>query len=77
MSTTTVRLDDEEERMLDRVAAAHGGRSNALKAGLRLLDAHDRRAAALSALIADWSDDDEQVDEPTVAALSERYRLAP
>lgn len=77
VATTTVRLDDDEERMLDRLAAAHGGRSNVLKAGLRLLADHERRIDALAALIEQWDDHGGPTDESTVATLAERYGLAP
>jgi predicted transcriptional regulator len=53
VSTITVRLDPEEEEMLDRLAEIHGGRSGALRAGLRLLAANTAGQAALAGLLAE------------------------
>jgi Arc/MetJ-type ribon-helix-helix transcriptional regulator len=75
MATTTVRLDPEEEKTLDELAEAHGGRSNALRAGLRLLAAEEQRRTALSDLLADWERESGPVSDETVAAMSERYAL--
>ena len=54
MATTTVRLDPDEELALDELAEIHGGRSNALRIGLRLLAAENHRHAALAGLLTDW-----------------------
>ena len=75
MATTTVRLDPEEERTLDELAEIHGGRSNALRAGLRLLAADTRRQAELAELLCDWESEAGPVDDEAVAAMVDRYRL--
>ncbi len=75
MSTTTVRLDPDEEETLDELAEVHGGRSNALRAGLRLLAAETRRRAALADLLDDWEQETGPVDDDAVAAMSDRYDL--
>ncbi len=75
MATTTVRLDPDEEHTLDELAEIHGGRSNALRAGLRLLAAETQRHAALADLLADWEHEAGPVDEDAVAAMSDRYGL--
>lgn len=75
MATTTVRLDPEEEHTLDELAELHGGRSNALRLGLRLLAAETRRHAALANLLTDWELEAGTVDEGAVAAMSSRYGL--
>jgi Arc/MetJ-type ribon-helix-helix transcriptional regulator len=77
MATTTVRLDPDEEATLDELAELHGGRSNALRAGLRLLAAETRRRAALAELLEVWEHDAGPVDDDAVAAMADRYRLAP
>lgn len=77
MATTTVRLDEDEERMLDRLAATYGGRSNALKAGLRLLDDRARRLDSLAMLVEQWNEDSSPIDEQDVATIARRYGLAP
>ncbi len=75
MATTTVRLDPDEEQTLDELAEIHGGRSNALRAGLRLLADETRRNAALADLLGDWEHESGPVDEGEVAAMSARYGL--
>lgn len=77
VATTTVRLDPDEERTLDELAAIHGGRSNALRAGLRLLAAETERRRALAELLSDWEREAGPVDEDAVAAMTDRYHLDP
>jgi Arc/MetJ-type ribon-helix-helix transcriptional regulator len=75
MSTTTVRLDPDEELTLDQLAQIHGGRSNALREGLKLLAASTQRHGALTELLRDWDQEAGPVDERSVAAMAERYDL--
>jgi predicted transcriptional regulator len=75
MATTTVRLDPDEERTLDELAEIHGGRSNALRVGLRLLAAETQRHSALADLLTEWEHEAGPVDEDAVAAMSDRYGL--
>ena len=75
MATTTVRLDPDDEHTLDELAEIHGGRSNALRVGLRLLAAETQRHAALADLLSDWEHEAGPVDEGAVAAMSDRYGL--
>jgi predicted transcriptional regulator len=75
MSTTTVRLDPDEEHTLDQLAEIHGGRSNALRQGLKLLAASAQRHAALADLLRDWDREAGVVDDQSIAAMAERYEL--
>jgi predicted transcriptional regulator len=75
MSTTTVRLDPDEEHTLDQLAEIHGGRSNALRQGLKLLAASTQRHAALAELLREWDREAGAVDEFSIAAIAERYEL--
>lgn len=75
MSTTTVRLDPEEERTLDELAEIHGGRSNALRQGLKLLAESTKRQAALADLLSDWEAEAGTVDDAAVATMVARYAL--
>ena len=77
VATTTVRLDPDEERVLDELASKHGGRSNALRVGLKLLAAEAHRQTALADLLADWDRESGPVSDDDVLAMSERYGLAP
>ncbi len=52
MSTTTVRLDDEDEALLDMLAPEYGGRSSAIRQALRNLAADRRRQDALRSFLA-------------------------
>lgn len=75
MATTTVRLDPDEERTLNELAEIHGGRSNALRQGLRMLATTTRQQAALAELLRDWQGEAGPVDDEAVAAMAERYDL--
>lgn len=75
MATTTVRLDPDEEHALDELAKIHGGRSNALRVGLRLLAAENQRHTALADLLVDWETEAGPVDDEAVAAMSDRFGL--
>ena len=75
MATTTVRLDPDEEQTLDELAELHGGRSNALRQGLRLLAADTHRRSALADLLLDWEREAGPVSEEAVAAMTERFAL--
>ncbi len=73
MTTTTVRLDEEELAMLDLLAPEFGGRSSALRTALRQLAATRQRAAALDALLDAWAATDGPVDEEAVRAMADRF----
>lgn len=70
MATTTVRLSEEEERVLTALAEEYGGRSNVLREGLRILGERQRHRVALGALLDEW----EQEDGPSSEANLERMR---
>ncbi len=75
MGTTTVRLDDEDEALLDVLAPEYGGRSSAIRHALRLLAADRRRQNALRSFVAEWDTDEGPIDERDVAAMAERFGL--
>ena len=75
MSTTTVRLDDEDEALLDILAPEYGGRSSAIRQALRSLAADRKRQHALSAFLAEWDTEEGPIEEEDVAAMAERYGL--
>ena len=75
MGTTTVRLDDEYEQILDKLAQEFGGRSSAIRQALRFFAADRERRAALSAFVEAWSIEAGPIDEDAVAAVAERYGL--
>ena len=75
MATTTVRLDDNEEAELDRLAAIYGGRSNALREGLRRLTSDALAHSHLAKLLAEWEAEDGPVSEQAIAAAIRQYDL--
>jgi Arc/MetJ-type ribon-helix-helix transcriptional regulator len=75
MSTTTVRLDEEDEALLDMLAPDYGGRSSAIRHALRALAADRRRQAALRSFLEDWDAEDGPVDEQDITAMVDRYGL--
>lgn len=75
VSTTTVRLDDEEEALLDLIAPDYGGRSGAIRAAVRSLAEERRRREALRAFVDEWDAESGPVDETEVEAMAERFGL--
>lgn len=75
MSTTTVRLDDEDEALLDMLAPEYGGRSSAIRQALRNLAADRRRQDALLSFLADWDAQEGPIDDMDIAAMADRYGL--
>ncbi len=75
MSTTTVRLDAEEEAILDMLAPEYGGRSSAIRQALRNLAADRRRHDALRSFLAEWDAEEDQIDQEDIAAMADRYGL--
>lgn len=75
MSTTTVRLDEHDEQILDELAPAYGGRSNAIRQALRRLSAEVERQQSLEDFLADWQRTEGPVDEAAVEAMKQRFGL--
>lgn len=75
VGTTTVRLDLDDEQLLDKLAVSFGGRSNAIRLALRSLAEDVDRHDALSAFLAEWELQAGPVDETQVDAMSRRYKL--
>lgn len=75
MSTTTVRLDDEDEALLDLLAPEYGGRSSVIRQALRSLAADRKRQNALRSFLEEWAAEEGSLDENEVSAMAERYGL--
>lgn len=75
MSTTTVRLDHEDEALLDMLAPEYGGRSSAIRQALRNLAAERRRQDALRSFLAAWDAEAGPIDDQDVAEMADRYGL--
>ena len=75
MGTTTVRLDGEDEALLDLLALEYGGRSSAIRQALRNLAADRRRQDALRAFVAEWDANAGTISNEDIAAMTDRYGL--
>ena len=75
VGTTTVRLDNDDEQLLDKLAVSFGGRSNAIRLALRRLAEDVDRHEALGTFLAEWELEAGPVDETQVEAMSRRYKL--
>lgn len=64
MTTTQAKVDADEERTLDQLAATRGGKANAT-----------RRCAALKELLDEWDREAGPVGDESVAAAVARYEL--
>lgn len=73
MSTTTIRLDAEEEALLDLLAPEFGGRSSVIRHALRTFAAERRRRDDLVSLLAEWDADSGSVSDEDVAAMADRF----
>jgi len=70
-----VRLDDEEEAILDMFASEYGGRSSVIRQALRNLAADRRREVALRSFLDDWDAQSGPVKEADIADMVARYGL--
>lgn len=75
MSTTTVRLDAEDEALLDMLAPEYGGRSSVIRQALRNLAADRRRQDALRSFLTEWDTETGPIDDKSIAAMADRYGL--
>jgi Arc/MetJ-type ribon-helix-helix transcriptional regulator len=75
MSTTTIRLDADDEALLDMLAPKYGGRSSVIREAVRQLGAESKRQHALRSFLDEWDGEDGPIDEAEVAAMAERYGL--
>ena len=75
MATTTVRLDADDEQLLDQLAKVYGGRSNTIRQALRQLSERAARRQSLTELLDDWTAESGPVDESAVAAAADRFGL--
>ena len=72
---TTVRLNAEDRQILNMLAPLFGGKSNAIRQGLRSLAAQRERRLSLDSFLEGWEAEAGPVDEEAVAAMARRYGL--
>lgn len=75
MSTNSVRLDDEDEAILNMLAPQYGGRSSAIRQALRNLAADRDRQDAFRSFLAEWDAEEGPISDEDVAAMAARYGL--
>ncbi len=75
MSTTTVRLDQEDEALLDMLAPEYGGRSSVIRQALRNLAADRQRQDALGSFLATWDAEAGPINDHEIAAMADRFGL--
>lgn len=75
MGTITVRLDADDERLLDELAKTHGDRSTAVREAIRLLSGEERRKRSFSELIELIEREDGPIDQELVDEYTRRWNL--
>lgn len=75
MGTITVRLDADDERLLDELAAVHGDRSTAVREAIRLLSGKEERQRNLRAFLDEWEVEGGPITEEELAETARRYGL--
>ena len=68
-----VRLDDEDEQLLDRLALKFGGRAAAVREALQRLAADEDRKEAFDDFMAEWARESGPPDPEAVEAMAQRY----
>ena len=72
-STTTVRLSEDERKLLAELAEEYGSRASAIRQGLRLLAHESARRVALREFLHEWAAEAGPPDPEDVAAMRRRY----
>ena len=73
MTTTTVRLDEEEAKMLAELAPHFGGKSGALRHALRRLSEEATNRATLARFVDEWNSTDGTPSDEDVADMIDRF----
>ena len=71
--TTTIRLSDEDRRLLDQLVPEYGDQSSVIRHGIRRLAEEQRQRQELRTLLRDWEAESGPVDEEMVAEMTRRY----
>lgn len=71
--TTTIRLSDDDRRLLAQLVPEYGDQSSVIRHGIRRLAEEQARRAALRSLLRDWEAESGPVDEDMVAEMTRRY----
>ena len=71
--TTTIRLSDEDRRLLELLVPEYGDQSSVIRHGIRRLAEEQRQRQELRSLLRDWEAESGPVDEDAVAEMQWRY----
>lgn len=71
--TTTIRLSDEDRRLLALLVPEYGDQSSVIRQGIRRLAEEQRQRQELRALLRDWEAESGPVDEDMVTEMQQRY----
>ncbi len=71
--TTTIRLSDEDRRLLAQLVPEYGDQSSVIRHGIRRLAEEQAQRVALRSLLRDWQAESGPVDEDLVAEMQQRY----
>ena len=72
-TTTTIRLSEDERKLLAELAEDYGSKAGAIRQGLRLLARESARQVALREFLHDWTDEAGAPDPEDVADMRQRY----
>ena len=75
MVKATVRLDAEDQQLLERLAPVFGGRAATVREALQRPAADHDRKEALSAFFEEWEAESKPLSPDEVAAIAERCGL--
>ena len=71
--TTTIRLSDEDRRLLELLVPEYGDQSSVIRHGIRRLAEEQRQRQELRSLLRDWEAESGPVDEDAVAEMQRSY----
>lgn len=71
--TTTIRLSDEDRRLLEQLVPEYGDQSSVIRHGIRRLAEEQRQRQELRSLLADWEAESGPADEDQIAEMQRRY----
>lgn len=72
-TTTTIRLSDEDRRLLAELVPEFGDQSAVIRQGIRTLAAQRRRRETLNDVLAEWEAEAGPLDEDEVESMRRRY----
>ena len=75
VAKTTVRLDDEQRQLLERLAPKFGGQAATIREALQRLAADQDRQESFDAFLQAWEEEDGPLSNEEIAAVAKRCGL--